>query len=304
METPATTPGTGMHPVLSDSLAERYEKFCAELANCRNHPSLDAVHDLRVSIRRLNAVLAKIEQFNPTVMVHQCSRELKLLMKPLGRLRDIHVQIEWIEKTFRVIGPGLNEYLKKLWLKEKRLQRKITGMMENYTPTECAALHQHVFLLTKSDDAGKFSAVSGSLLESLFGTLSGMKEGTAARDNAAHLHGMRIALKKYRYTVEILKPALGAGAGRLLKRMHALQTLLGDIHDFDVLIAKFSKFSQKKERTIYETSNLKNSLRKFRRLRREMNARLTGILSAELAAIAPENFTGGGTDEPEGQPQD
>lgn len=293
-----------MHPVLRDSLAERFEKFCAELANCRHHPSLDAVHDLRVSIRRLNAVLTKIEHFNPTIMVHQCARELKLLMKPLGKLRDIHVQAEWIEKTFRVIGPGLNEYLKRLWLKEKRLQRKILGMMDEYAPVECAALHGAVSLLPALDDAEKFSEASGTLLDFLFGTLAGMKDGAAARDNTAQLHGMRIALKKYRYTVEILKPVLGTGAGRLLKKMHALQTLLGDIHDFDVLIARTARFSLGKERTKYETANLKNSLRKLRKLRREMNAGLLEILSAELAAISPENLTGGGTDGPEGQPQD
>jgi CHAD domain-containing protein len=292
-----------MHPVIRDSLAERYEKFCAELANCRHHPSLDAVHDLRVSIRRLNAVLAKIEQFNPTVMVHQCTRELKLLMKPLGKLRDIHVQVEWIETTFRLIGPGINEYLKLLWSKEKRLQKKITGMMDDFVPRECAALHGAVSLLPASDDAEKFNSASGALLDQLYGALAGMKDGAAARDNSAHLHGMRIALKKYRYTVEILKPALGAGASKLLKRMHALQTLLGDIHDFDVLVAKMVKFSIKDERTKYETANLKNSIRKLRRLRRGMNARLLGILAAELAAIAPENLTGGATDGPEVQSQ-
>ncbi|HPA72731.1 MAG TPA: CHAD domain-containing protein, partial [Spirochaetota bacterium] len=276
METPIPAPGPAMHPVIRDSLDERYAKFCAELANCRHTPSLDAVHDLRVSIRRLNAVLVKIEQFTPTVMVNQCARELKLLMKPLGKLRDVHVQVEWIVKTFPKIGPGLNEYLKKLWSKERRLTKKITAMLADYSPSECAALHRDVMLLTVADDEGKFPAAGRELLDRLFADLDAMKGGASARDNAAHLHAMRIALKKYRYTVEILKPALGEGAGKLLKRMHALQTLLGDIHDFDVLIAKTLKFSREKERTVYETANMKNALRKLRRQRREMNTRLQG----------------------------
>lgn len=293
-----------MHPVLRDSLAERYAKFCAELANCRHHPSLDAVHDLRVSIRRLNAVLAKVEHFNPTVMVHQCARELKLLMKPLGRLRDVHVQVEWIVKTFPKIGPGLNEYLKKLWGKERRLNKKIGGMMDDYTPVECAALHDTAALFPASDDAEKFSAASDALLAGLFEALAGISGGAAARDNAADLHAMRIALKKYRYTVEILRPALGDGAGRVLKRMHALQTVLGDIHDFDVLIEKISKFSLEKERTIYETANLKNALRKLRRLRRGMNARLQEMLAGELAAISPGNLAWSGAEGRDEQAQD
>lgn len=300
MEIPSTAPGPAMHTVIRDSLDERYGKFCAELANCRHTPSLDAVHDLRVSIRRLNAVLAKIEQFTPTIMVNQCARELKLLMKPLGKLRDVHVQVEWIMSTFPKIGPGLNEYLKRLWSKERRLTKKITAMLAEYAPAECAALHHDIMLLPVADDEGKFLAAGCELLDNLFGALDGMKGGASARDNAAQLHAMRIALKKYRYTVEILKPALGDGAGKLLKRMHALQTLLGDIHDFDVLIGKTAKFSREKERTVYETANMKNALRKLRRLRREMNAKLLGMLDAELASISPASLARGADGQAEG----
>jgi len=99
--------------------------------------------------------------------------------------------------------------------------------------------------------------------------------------------------------VEILKPALGDGAGKLLKRMHTLQTLLGDIHDFDVLAGRIGKFSREKARTIYETANLKSALRKLRRLRREMNAMLLGTLAAELLSISPESLAGSGNGQAE-----
>ncbi|TAL34038.1 MAG: CHAD domain-containing protein [Spirochaetes bacterium] len=292
-----------MHPIIKDSLQERYETFCAELAKCRHHPSLEGVHDLRVSIRRLNAVLVKIEQFDPTIMVNECARELKLLMKPLGKLRDVHVQVEWIEKIFSLIGPGLNEYLKRLWSREKRLQKKIIALTARYSPVACAALHGRILALPATYDEARFTEISGTLLSGLYGELTGMKEGASAANNAAHLHCMRISVKKYRYTVEILRPILGDGAARLLKRIHAMQTLLGDIHDFDVLIEILARFSRRKKRTKYEVSNIRNSLRKLRKLRREMNARFLSILDDELAAIAPDKFIEGTANERDGQAQ-
>lgn len=293
-----------MHQIIRDSYSRRYETFCAELAKCRSHPSLDAVHDLRVSIRRMNAVLAKIEQFDPTVMVHRCAGELKTLMKPLGKLRDLHVQVEWVEKTFRIIGPGLNEYLKKLWARERRLGKKIISLTSNFTPAACATLHGEIQALAGPVDEARFLDISRRIMDELYASLAGMREAASAANNAEALHAMRICLKKYRYTAEILKPALGRGSRAVLKKMHALQTVLGDIHDFDVLIARLARFARGKDRTKYEISNIRNSLRKLRRMRREMNVGLVASIDADLAAIDPALLDQGENDEREEQAQD
>lgn len=293
-----------MHRIIRESFFQRYETFCAELAKCRANPSLDAVHDLRVSIRRMNAVLAKIEQFDPTIMVHRCAAELKTLMKPLGKLRDLNVQVEWVEKTFRIIGPGLNEYLKKLWARERRLRKKIVSLTSGFTPEACAALHGEIQSLTGPVDEARFLDISRRIVDELYASLAGMREAASATSNADALHAMRISLKKYRYTAEILKPAMGRGSSAVLKKMHALQTVLGDIHDFDVLIARLGRFARGKDRTRYEISNIRSSLRKLRRMRREMNAGLLGSIDAELAAIAPALLNPGVNDEWKEQAQD
>lgn len=59
-----------------------------------------------------------------------------------------------------------------------------------------------------------------------------------ARDpaNVSALHDMRIAAKRLRYAYEIAEPCLGTEAREGAKRARALQDLLGEIHDCDVLI--------------------------------------------------------------------
>lgn len=53
--------------------------------------------------------------------------------------------------------------------------------------------------------------------------------------NVEELHNMRIAAKRFRYTLEIFAPVLGKDAQSFLKTAEELQEQLGLIHDCDVL---------------------------------------------------------------------
>jgi CHAD domain-containing protein len=59
----------------------------------------------------------------------------------------------------------------------------------------------------------------------------------AVRDpaNVRELHDLRIAAKRLRYTLEVLGTVLGPAAGVVEDEARALQDLLGDVHDCDVL---------------------------------------------------------------------
>ena len=59
----------------------------------------------------------------------------------------------------------------------------------------------------------------------------------AVRDpaNVRELHDLRIAAKRLRYTLEVLGTVLGPAAGVVEDEARALQDLLGEVHDCDVL---------------------------------------------------------------------
>jgi CHAD domain-containing protein len=59
----------------------------------------------------------------------------------------------------------------------------------------------------------------------------------AVRDpgNVRELHDLRIAAKRLRYTLEVLGSVLGPAAGAAEDEARALQDLLGEVHDCDVL---------------------------------------------------------------------
>jgi CHAD domain-containing protein len=62
----------------------------------------------------------------------------------------------------------------------------------------------------------------------------------AVRDpgNVRELHDLRIAAKRLRYTLEVLGGVLGPAAKVVEDEARALQDLLGEVHDCDVLVPR------------------------------------------------------------------
>jgi hypothetical protein len=55
--------------------------------------------------------------------------------------------------------------------------------------------------------------------------------------DAQTLHDMRIAAKRLRYVLELTSPALGAAAAKGASEAKEIQTLLGELHDCDEMLA-------------------------------------------------------------------
>jgi CHAD domain-containing protein len=58
----------------------------------------------------------------------------------------------------------------------------------------------------------------------------------AAAEDAVAQHDMRIAAKRLRYALEVTSACFGAYAATATKHARALQDVLGEIHDWDVLL--------------------------------------------------------------------
>jgi CHAD domain-containing protein len=68
--------------------------------------------------------------------------------------------------------------------------------------------------------------------------------GALAGEDATALHDMRIAAKRLRYVLELMGFCLGDVAGEAETRMRELQTLIGNVHDCDVLLARLEQLER------------------------------------------------------------
>jgi len=77
------------------------------------------------------------------------------------------------------------------------------------------------------------------------------------------LHDMRIAAKRLRYVLELVGFCLDDVAVELANRVRQLQTLIGEIHDYDVLLARLAPLS---------SANSTGTTRLARRFREQRDA--------------------------------
>ncbi|MBE0605101.1 MAG: CHAD domain-containing protein [Deltaproteobacteria bacterium] len=227
---------------LAESGRKRSARVREQLKRAAANPSSDeAIHDLRVAIRRVLAWIAVRDALlGPDRRLRESRSCLKALMSPLGKLRDAHVKRDWIR---RVVPEGdkpsyqysvqvASDVLRWEARVRKRLGAQSTRGLRIPLPKGAGGL------------GGPLEAAI--LATNLLGKLE--REVSKHRKAALHpahpeaLHRMRLAFKKYRDAAEVLLPLFPKATEKTAKRLHDFQTLLGTIHDCDVILAEAASF--------------------------------------------------------------
>ena len=250
---------------LEESGRTRATRFRECLKRASDDPTEDeAIHDLRVAIRRVLAWIAvRNALLGPDRRLREARSPLKTLMIPLGKLRDAHVKRDWIrnvvpegdEPSYLYAVHVASDVLRWESRVQKRLGARSTRRLRVPFPKEAGGL------------GGRLEAAA--LAPGLLGRLE--REVSRHRDAAldpAHpeaLHRMRLAFKKFRYTAEVLLPLFPKATEGTAKRLNAFQTLLGTIHDCDVILAEAHVF----RRDILGVATESALETAFRRLREE-----------------------------------
>lgn len=227
---------------LEESGRTRAARFREWLKRTSADPASDeAVHDLRVAIRRVLAWIAvRNVLLGPDRRLREARSSLKTLMIPLGKLRDAHVKRDWIRKvvpegdepSYQYSVQVASDVLRWEAKVRKRLGAQSTRRLRISFPRGSGGL------------GGRLEAAI--LAPDLLGRLERevSKHLTAALDPAhpEALHRMRLAFKKYRYAAEVFLPLFPKATEETVKRLHDFQTLLGTIHDCDVILAEATSF--------------------------------------------------------------
>lgn len=197
----------------------------------------DLVHDMRVATRRLRAALGLYDRKGA---LEEAKAEAKRLQDALGEVRDLDVQLEWLDG---VLAPGLPD-------------REAAGILALRERLQAALAEPEARL---REAVARWSAHVAPRLERRFasvdgkGRLGGRRlrrklrrklrrvearlERVLERDDPRTAHRLRIDAKRLRYAAELMAPGVPGPADGLLELLPPLQALLGDLHDCDVRIA-------------------------------------------------------------------
>jgi CHAD domain-containing protein len=220
----------------------RATRFREQLKRASADPSEDeAIHDLRVAIRRVLAWIAVRDALlGPDRRLRAFRSSLKALMSPLGRLRDAHVKRDWIR---RVIPEGDEPS----YLYSVRVASDILRWESKVRERLGEQSTRRLRIPFPGGPGGLGGRLEAAILApDLLGRLErDVSKHLAAALDPGHpeaLHRMRLAFKKYRYAAEVLLPLFPRATEETAKRLHGFQTLLGTIHDFDVILAEAAAF--------------------------------------------------------------
>ncbi|MEE9187257.1 MAG: CHAD domain-containing protein [Bacteroidota bacterium] len=266
--------GVSPHPLI-EILEKRWNRFRKELKKAQKSYSERSVHDVRVASRRLLSALDVIESWTQVKKIKTARKELKQILKTFSSVRDAHVQ-QIVLRDLARTTPAVRRLIDHLQTQEKKRIRRSVKRIRSLKPTATRKLmkgiRQWSGLIAFAGAAnlnGNLAALARRSLAAQFIKVESLCRAINRR-NLQILHQMRIAFKKYRYTAEFLRPFLPRGADQLLKRMHDYQTVLGDIHDLEVLIATTREFAGKLRRSAPKTVRLGSTLRLLSQRKREL----------------------------------
>jgi CHAD domain-containing protein len=251
----AETADGDLGTLLVSCLDERWKKYLRQLRRSQKRSSEKSVHDLRVATRRLVSLLDIVMTVASDDRLRKMRRVLKKRFDALSLLRDIQVQLLYVQEMLPVF-PQLEAFRTVLMLREQRLTKLIDKQVRK-TQTVLlgrilASTRKRIrmqFEAPAMDSAG-LAAVTGAV-GAAFARAVDLRRNVKPADTKT-IHKLRVAFKKFRYMVEALQPILVGVTDTQFKAMNAYQVRMGNIQDVEVLSANVERHAMRRTRASRE----------------------------------------------------
>jgi CHAD domain-containing protein len=194
----------------------------------------DAVHDLRVAIRRFAQALAVFKSCFPGKEIRKIRRRLRRIMIVAGEVRNCDIALKILSTSH---SAGAASIGLKLRARREESQQGLLSLLKRWMERKSSLKWRGSLSAARALKGDAFCSVA--IEETAHETLPGLardflKSGHAAgQANASpkRLHEFRIAAKKFRYTLELFAPLYGPPLHRWQEKIKRAQSLLGDIND-------------------------------------------------------------------------
>ena len=203
----------------------------------------DAVHQLRVSCRRLRGILSTFaKSFDPS-STDPVREDLRWVIRELGRARDLEVLRARVAEMFAAEEPGLVRGQVRRWTDSQLRTAHRAAHKEAVTAMESPRYSALVDTLGQWAGTPPWSGhqdkpARAVLRKPVAREWARIEKAVAAaeatqgtEEHVGRLHDVRRAAKHTRYAAEALAPVIGPAALRFSSAAEAIQSALGDHHD-------------------------------------------------------------------------
>jgi CHAD domain-containing protein len=241
-EIPARSPEEGARRLALSYL----DQAAGALPRLHDGADREALHDLRVALRRLRSCLQAFAAQLGDSVPGKLIRRLRRIARATGPGRDAEVQLAWLRKHAHELGR--HQRSGQAWL-AKRLEARMetaygklrADLSNDFAPLEEALRRRLSVYRTEVRLDGGRAATFGDVAAALAGDHAREVDRRLRKVDdpagVAAAHEARIAAKRLRYLADPLSQMIPhfAGGSSLLASLKELQDLLGELHDSHVL---------------------------------------------------------------------
>ena len=210
----------------------------------------EALHDLRVGIRRTRVGLLTFKPLINPIIYKYLKKTLKESGDITGNVRDLDVFIERVkdfENDLKGENGNQSTEFSKYFIK-KRNEEKIKLVEYLNKDDHHNFIHQLIDLVNDKNEWINIDCVSSyegiSILEYASVVVKKRLQQVMNFDSSINqpfegqLHKLRIEAKKLRYAIEFFANNLNERGEQLITKMKAMQDILGEINDIEVALKK------------------------------------------------------------------
>jgi CHAD domain-containing protein len=192
----------------------------------------EAVHDLRVALRRLRTLLKLARPVLGRFHTDAVRSSFAALQAATGELRDEEALVETLD-ALAIEHEPLVTWRSRRLVKERRLRRSLVlHLRRGELDTARAQLNALLTLPARPDRDAAVGKFARRVVKAAREEVETRRD--TSPDDVVGLHDLRIAYKKLRYAVEIFSEALPSDLAAMAEPAARFQKRLGDIHDLDV----------------------------------------------------------------------
>jgi CHAD domain-containing protein len=243
---PLLGPLLTIHEAVRRLLFQQYRVVLINVEDAVGTADTEALHDLRIAVRRMRAVLRAFEKLLKPTSAGRINLDLQRLNRVLGVARDLDVWIGFCSKES--VGAQFTGH--RLWagfvahqLESRRLQQ--ATVRRHLQGAGFSGLRLRVgkllrYELPKTARSEPPIPLERPARRALAKSLRQVQKLAHLRHSRSpdKIHRLRIALRRVRYLSGFFGGVLGRPVHRLYKRAHAVESVIGRVRDADLALQR------------------------------------------------------------------
>lgn len=211
----------------------------------------DALHDFRVSVRRLRTYLEAYEPYVPKGLGRKTRKRLGEITSATNKGRDDQVHSEWLSQQLQKRNlPKLAQQGYRMALDELRDSGAdrdaewLSGIVSEFSSLESKLKERLVdpplsIRVNRQGESVGYGAAAGEMVRELTDVLRKRLEVIESLGQKKKIHRARLAAKRLRYVLEPVK-GIVTGGRPVIRQLKDIQDRLGDLRDLQILESRVS----------------------------------------------------------------